>query len=139
HAAGDEEGLARLQPERLAVLELEVDPAGERVDELALADVVVPSRRLRHAASGGHHLRAHLPAGRRGDAQVAVLEELAATGDERRGGGGGVGELRDGFCRGWLRHGSLLVIDLVSRVATSCQRDQVIDSGATGRRRLEAS
>ena len=41
-AARDIEGLARLEPDRLAVLELEVDPALERVDELALADVVQP-------------------------------------------------------------------------------------------------
>src|SRR6478672_3029930 len=56
-APGDVEGLAALYAELLAVLEPEIDPALEDVDELPVADVVVPARGLGHALGGAHDLR----------------------------------------------------------------------------------
>src|SRR5205814_1721596 len=76
-AARDVERLARLDTQFLAVLELEVDPSAEHVHELALADVVVPSRWLRHPLGPDRDLGADLPAARGRDAEVAVLEEGA--------------------------------------------------------------
>src|SRR5262245_65892780 len=61
-AAGDVERLTRLQTDLLAVLEHQVNRSTEHVDELALADVVVPSRRLRHAVGPDRDLGAHLTA-----------------------------------------------------------------------------
>src|SRR6516164_1424711 len=49
HAAGDEDRVTRLQPAIRAVLEFQLYPALERVDELALAHVVMPAGRLGHS------------------------------------------------------------------------------------------
>src|SRR5712692_9630577 len=76
-AARDVERLARLDTQFLAVLELQVNPSTEHVHELALADVVVPPRRLRHPLGPDRYLGADLPAARGRDAEVAVLEEGA--------------------------------------------------------------
>src|SRR5205085_6834066 len=95
-AARDVERLARLDTQFLAVLELEVDPSVEHVHELALADVVVPSRWLRHPVGPDRDLSADLPAARGRDAEIAVLEEGAPAGHERRGSWRRVRELARG-------------------------------------------
>src|SRR5258708_17767115 len=47
--AGDEERIALLDPQRAAILELQVDPALQDVNELAFALLILPSVRLAHA------------------------------------------------------------------------------------------
>src|SRR5207244_1600161 len=84
--ARDVERLARLDAQFLTILELQVNPSTEHVDELALADVVVPPRRLRHPLGPDRHLGADLPAARGRDAEVAVPEEGAPA--RHKGGGG---------------------------------------------------
>src|SRR5262245_3889707 len=110
--AGNVEGLSRLQPDGLSVLEDEVDPPLQRVDELGVADVVVPSRRFAHAPGGGHHLGAHPAAARGGDPEVAILEEVPPAGHQRSGGGIGVGELSRGDEGGGSRAGGRRVVHL---------------------------
>src|SRR5207302_3288226 len=85
-AARDVERLARLDTQFLAVLELQINPSAEHVHELALADVVVPPRRLRHPLGPDRYLGADLPVARGRDTEVAVLKEGAPA---RYQGGGG--------------------------------------------------
>src|SRR5215813_509373 len=82
HATGDEDGIAGLQPAVRAVLEFQLDPTLESVDELPLAHVVVPSGRLGHSGESRRYLRPHPPVGRLGDAEVAVFEEITPALDE---------------------------------------------------------
>src|SRR6516165_11723981 len=75
HTTRDEARVACLEPAAAAILELQLDPALERVDELSLADVVMPAGRLGHSGNGRCYLRPHPPVRRLGDAEIAVLEE----------------------------------------------------------------
>jgi hypothetical protein len=54
----------------------QVNPSAEHVHELALADVVVPPRRLRHPLGPDRDLGADLPAARGRDAEVAALPRI---------------------------------------------------------------
>src|SRR6516162_1509241 len=80
HAAGDKARVARLEPAAAAVLEFELDPALQCVDELALADMIMPAGRSGHAGQRRRHLRPHPSVASRGDAEVAVFEKVAAPG-----------------------------------------------------------
>src|SRR6266478_2558721 len=75
HAARDKARVAGFEPAAGAVLEFELDPALQRIDELALADVVVPAGRLGHAGERGRQLRPHPAVARRRHAEIAVFEE----------------------------------------------------------------
>src|SRR5262245_66202570 len=86
----------------LSVLELQVDPATEHVDELTLADVVVPPGRLSHPIGADRDLCADLAAAGRGHAEIAVLEEGAPAGHEGSGGWRRVRQLARGIDRGRL-------------------------------------
>src|SRR5215469_18674954 len=82
HAAGDEDRVAGLQPAIRAVLEFELDPALQRVDELSLANMVMPASRLGHSGDRRRYLRPHPPVSRLRDAEVAVFEEITPPLDE---------------------------------------------------------
>ena len=82
HAARDEQRLPRLQAQPLPGLEFQVDPALQGVDELAVADVIMPPGRLCHAGDRRHHLGAHRAVAGVGDAQIPIGEELPPSWDE---------------------------------------------------------
>src|SRR5205814_1433692 len=83
------------------VLEFQLDPALQRIDELSLADMVMPSGRLGHAGDCQRYLRPHPAVGGLGDAEVAVLEELAPSLHEFRRLRAGHGELHRRLRLGW--------------------------------------
>src|SRR5882762_8035842 len=93
HAARDKARVAGFEPTAGAVLEFELDPALQGVDELALADVVVPAGRLGHPGDGGRQLRPHPAIARRRHAEIAVFEEGAPSLDKVRLFGAGYGNL----------------------------------------------
>ena len=72
---------AGFQSHRAAILEFEIDPAFQHVDELHFALMVVPSGRLRQTGIGGRHLCPHPPAGRIRDAEITVFKEGAPAVD----------------------------------------------------------
>src|SRR6478609_5757810 len=72
----NEERIALLDLDRAAVLELQLDPALEDVDELAVALVIVPAGRLAEALGRLHDLGAHRAGAAFGNAEVAIGEEL---------------------------------------------------------------
>ena len=96
--ARDEERIALFHPKRAAILELEIDPALEDLDELAVALVIMPAGRPAQALARGHHLGAHPAGARFGDAEVAISEEIAPSLDQDRLGTAGMGDFLPGRC-----------------------------------------
>src|SRR5439155_5370209 len=92
--ARDEHRVALLAAQELAALEFELDPAVQQVDELAVAGVIMPAGRLRHAGLRLHDLAAHLAAAGFLQGEVAVAEKLAPSLAQDRLLGAGIAELR---------------------------------------------
>src|SRR5262249_9952513 len=80
--AGDEQRIALLDPDRAAVLELEVDPALHDVNELAVTLVVVPAGRPAHALARRHDLGTERAGAGIARLEVAVFEEIAPSLDQ---------------------------------------------------------
>src|SRR5438045_908176 len=99
--ARDEHRVALLAAQELAALEFELDPAVQQIDELAVAGMVVPAGRLRHAGLRLHDLPAHLAAAGLLQREVAVAEEVAPSLGHDRLFGAGIAKLR----RGWFEIG----------------------------------
>src|SRR5512135_3004162 len=94
--ARDEERIAFFDLERAALLELQLDPALEDVDELAVALVIVPAGRLAEALGRLHHLGAHGAGAALAHAEIAIGEEVAPSLDQHRLGDAGMGDLLAG-------------------------------------------
>jgi len=94
--SGNEQRIAFLDPDRAAVLEFEVDPALQHVDELPVALVIVPAGRPAHALARHHDLGAQRAGAGVGDAEVAILEEFTASLDQHGFGGARVGNFLSG-------------------------------------------
>src|SRR5215471_16900655 len=82
--AGDEYRIPGFEPQHLAGLEFQLDPAFQRIDKLAIASVVMPAGRLGHAGDRLHDLTTHRAAARVADAEIAIVEEIAPPLDHHR-------------------------------------------------------
>ena len=69
-----------LEPYAPDAVVLELDPAAQHVDELEIERVVMALAGDLGCAAGADDVRADAPAGRRGDAEIAVREERAQPG-----------------------------------------------------------
>src|SRR5258708_14921347 len=94
--SGNEKRIALLDADRAAILEFEIDPAFQHVDELAIALVIVPAGGPAHALARRHDLGAQRARAGVGDAEVAILEEVTTSLDQYRFGGAGVSDLLRG-------------------------------------------
>src|SRR4051812_36408820 len=110
--ARDEHRVALLAAQELAALEFKLDPAVQQVDELAVAGVIMPAGRLRHAGLRLHDLAAHLAAAGLLQGEITVAEEVAPSLGHDRLFGAGIAKLRRiwlGDCRDVIGHRNLLL------------------------------
>src|SRR5205085_4866227 len=138
HEAGDVERVALVDPDRATILEFQIHPALQHVDELAIAFVIVPTGRPAHALARHHHLGTHGPRACVGDAKIAVLEELAPSLDQHWFADARVRNLLPGNCLGWacddVRHRFLHYLHSANngRLHRARQNDQ--PTGVSGRK-----
>src|SRR5205814_6784478 len=107
--------------QHLAGLEVDLDPAVQHVNELVVADMIVPAGRLAHAGFRLSQLGPHLAAAGVLDRQVAIGEEIAPALDHHRVLGGRMAELHRRLAerRDIICHRTLLVAAIRSGHASS--------------------